>query len=212
MLELFDERLTRFERSLSAEQTSCDYGAYAEAMAFLDTIYLFSRMLLDSAAGIVRHLYKCDTGHELPKSFDDMVKKSDKCELPNGLNSVFSPCKAWFPQLKDRRDRIVHHYETYFIGFTSDPAGRKTTIQFSPREKTPTPDDEDLRSYIGMVMAGYQGFVDRLLDYWDEEFRDSHGISVFRNRTTFEGRSGNILWWAHRYGGYANDSLLISEL
>ncbi len=67
MIELFDERLTRFERSLKGEKVNCDYGAYSEAMAFLDAIYLFSRMLLDSAAGIVRHrdLNKSDKGREL---------------------------------------------------------------------------------------------------------------------------------------------------
>ena len=110
MLELFDERLKRFEATLNDERP--EFGAYSEAMAFLDAIYLLSRMLLDSTAGIVRHFYKCNEKCELPKSFDDMLKKSDKGELSDSLNEVFAGCDTWFPHLKDRRDDIVHHYET----------------------------------------------------------------------------------------------------
>jgi len=216
MLELFDERLTRFERTLKGDKVNCDYGAYSEAMAFLDAIYLFSRMLLDSAAGIVRHrdLNKSDKGRELLKSFNDMYKKSLEGKLPTNLNTVFSECKPWFPQLKDRRDAIVHEYETYFIGFGQNSEGGTTAVQFSPREKSPAIGDEVLHSYIGMVMAGYQSFVDRLLDYWDEMFRCWYGIirSVnSRTLTFFEGRSANILWWAYQYGGYRNDNMVVSE-
>ena len=216
MLELFDECLTRFERSLKGEKADCDYEAYSEAMCFLDAIYFFSRMLLDSAAGIVRHrdLNKSDKGRELPKSFNDMYKKSLEGKLPTNLNTVFSECKPWFPQLKDRRDAIVHEYETYFIGFGQNSESGTTAVQFSPREKSPAIGDEVLHSYIGMVMAGYQSFVDRLLDYWDEMFRCWYGIirSVnSRTLTIFEGRSANILWWAYQYGGYRNNNMIVSE-
>lgn len=172
MLELFDECLTRFERSLNGEKADCDYGAYSETICFLDAIYFFSRMLLDSAVGIVKHrdLDKSEKGREFPKSFDNMYKNSVKGELPNNLNKVFLECKTWFPQLVDRRDDIVHHYETYFIGFGQN----FTAMQFSPRKKTP--EIKDLRSYIGMAMAGYQRFIDGLLDYWDEMFVSWYGI------------------------------------
>jgi len=214
MLELFDERLTRFERSLKGEIANCDYGAYSEAITFLDAIYLFSRMLLDSAAGIVRHrdFNKSDKGRTLPKSFNDMYKKSLEGKLPTNLNTVFSDCKPWFPQLKDRRDAIVHEYETYLIGIGKNSEGETTAMQFSPLKKTPK--IEDLRLYIGMVMSGYQSFVDRLLDYWDEMFKCWYGIrrSVnSRTRTIFMGRSANILWWAYQYGGYRNDNMDVSE-
>ncbi len=211
LLELLGERLTRFERSLSAEKADCDFGAYTESMTLLDAIYLFSRMLLDSAAGVVRHVHKCNTGHELPKSFHKLLEKSVHGKLPNNLNAVFSSCETWFPQLKDRRDKIVHHFETPFIVLSRNSEGGRTAMQFSPREKTQPTGNEDLRSYIGTMMAGYQAFVDRLLDHWDEVFRDVHGISVFRHRITFEGQAGNILWWACRHGGYTNDSLVVIE-
>ena len=57
MLELFDENLTRSERSLNSRNICCDYDSYFKAIAFLDAIYLFSRILLDSAAGVVKHYY-----------------------------------------------------------------------------------------------------------------------------------------------------------
>lgn len=213
MLELFDERLTRFERSLKGEKVNCDYGAYSEAIAFLDAIYLFSRILLDSAAGVVRHYYNYNNkDYKLKESFNDLYNKAVDGELPNNLNKMFSECEMWFPQFRNRRVDIVHHYETYFIGIGKNSEGDTTAMQFSPRKKTQK--IEDLRSYIGMVMAGYQRFVDELLDYWDEMFRSWYGImrsANSRTTTIFEGRSANILWWAYRYGGYRNDNMVVSE-
>ncbi len=212
MLGLFDERLTCFEATLGDERP--EFGAYSEAMGFLDAIYLISRMLLDSAAGVVRHFYKCNEKRELPKSFNVMFKKSAKGELPDNLNAVFLACETWFPHLKDRRDDIVHDYETYFIGFEQNSEGKIRTIQFSPRNKTQAIRDEDLRSYIGVVMAGYQRFVDALLNHWDTTFLRWYGIVTSinsRQPTILEGRSANILWWAYRYGGYKHDSLVVDE-
>ena len=209
MLELFEERLTRFEKSLNGKKEDCDFGAYSEALAFLDAIYFFTRMLLDSVAGIVKHryFYKCDKGRELPKSFSDIYNV--KRELPEKLNKAFSTCESWFPQLKDRRDAIVHDYETYFIGFEKNSEGEMTSIQFSPQKKTP--EVKDLRFYIGMMMAGYQHFIDGLLDYWDEMFLSLYGTSSCRTQVHLLGRRANILWWAYRYGGYRNDNMIVSE-
>ena len=172
MLELFEDRLTRFEKSLKGEKANFDYGTYPEAMCFLDAIYFFSRMLLDSTAGIIRHYYNLNNrGYELDKSFDALCKKSAKGELPDNLNKVFSGCEKWFPQLKDRRDNIVHHYETYLIGLGNNIEGQTIAVQFSPYRNNHVRADEDLRSYIGMAMAGYQHFVDKLLDWLDEMFK-----------------------------------------
>jgi hypothetical protein len=212
MIELFDEHLSCFERSLNGKKKDCDYDAYFKATAFLDAIYLFSRILLDSAAGVVRHYYKYNNkGHELDKSFNTLYEKAVKGELPDNLNKVFSGCETWFPQLTTRRDDIVHYYETYFIGFERNSEGETTSIQFSPQKKTP--EVKDLRSYIGMVMAGYQRFIDGLLDYWDEMFikPNWYGTSIFRHSTHLLGRSANILWWAYKYGGYTNDNMIVSE-
>jgi hypothetical protein len=212
MLELFDERLTRFERSLNGKKEDCDFGAYSEAMCFLDAIYFFSRMLLDSTAGIIGYFYKYNNkGHELPDSFNDILEKARKGELLNNLNTTILGCETWFPQLRDRRDDIVHRYETYFIVFGQNSEGEKTAQQFSPRKNAPAKGDEDLRSYIGMVMAGYQCFIDRLLDYWDEMFIGWYNVSVFRHSTHLLGRRANILWWAYQYGGYRNDNMVVSE-
>ena len=210
MIELFDEHLTRFERSLNGKKADCDYDAYFKAIAFLDAMYLFSRILLDSTAGVVRHYYKYNNkGCELNKSFNNLYEKAVKGELPNNLNKMFSECETWFPQLRDGRDAIVHEYETNFIDIGKNSEGETTAVQFSPQKKTQ--EIQDLRSYIGMVMAGYQCFIDSLLDYWDEMFIVWYGSSISRNITILEGRSANILWWAYRYGGYRNDNMVVSE-
>ena len=208
MLGFFDDCLKRFEANRQ------EFGAYSEAMAFLDVIYLISRMLLDSAAGVVRDCYKCNREDELPKSFKDMLKKSDRGKLPDNLNAVFSGCKTWFPDLKDRRDDIVHDYETYYIGLARNERGRVMPIQLSPRNKTRAITSEDLRAYIGGVMAGYQRFVDALLDHLDTTFQRWYGVSRSadsRSSTILEGRRGNILWWAYQYGGYRHDNLVIES-
>lgn len=210
MLELFDEHLTRFEKSLNGNKADCDYDAYFKATAFLDAIYLFSRILLDSAAGVVRHCYQCNNrGLELDKSFSKLYKKAVKGKLPNNLNRVFSECEPWFSQFTERRDKIVHYYETHLIGFEMNSEGKAQAMQFSPTGKTEQ--IEDLRSYIGMVMAGYQHFVDRLLDYWDEMFIGWYGCRGGRITSISEGRRANILWWAYKHGGYTNDNMVVSE-
>ena len=85
---------------------------------------------------------------------------------------------------------------------------------FSPREHSHANLDEDLRSYIGSAMAGYQSFTDDILDYWDEMFVEWYGIVrsiASRQVTLLEGRSANILLWAYRYGGYINQEMVINE-
>lgn len=210
MLELFDERLTLNERLISGKETDCDFGAYSEAMCFLDSIYFISRTLMDSLAGVVRHYNNINNrGHEIEKSFSNLQKKAVERELPNKLNVVFVGCEKWFPQLKDRRDAIVHDYETHLIGFGMHANGNTKVTQFSLKDRTDV--IEDLRSYIGMIMAGYQCFIDKLLDYWDEMFINWYKFRVSRTTSILEGRSANILWWADRYGGYKNDKMVVIE-
>lgn len=115
----------------------------------------------------------------------------------------------WFPKFVERRDKIVHYYETHFIGFGKNSEGETKAMQFSPKKKTQ--EIEDLRSYIGMVMAGYQCFVDDLLDYWDKMFIDWYNFRVGRVTSILEGRRANILWWAYKYGEYRNDNMVVSE-
>lgn len=212
MLELIDESLERVETTLHSQHP--DYRAYSEAIVFLDAIYLFLRMLLDSVAGIIRHFYQYNEKKELPKSFDDLLKKAGKKYLPETLDSALLKCHNWFPLLKDRRDDIVHNYETYLIGFSHNSESKAITLMFSPREKSHAKLDEDLRSYIGGVLAEYQRFTDDLLDHWDEMFAKWYGIVASiasRQLTLLEGRSANILWWAYRYGGYRNKEMVVDE-
>jgi hypothetical protein len=208
MLERFEERLIHFEASLNNDKKDNDFSAYSEAITFLDAIYLFSRILLDSVAGTVRHFHNNNNeNQQIKESFNDLYTKAIEGKLPNkNLNTLFAECKTWFPQFKTRRDDIVHYYETYLIGFDRNSEGDTIAMQISPTQKTQM---EDLRSYIGMVMAGYQHFIDGLLDYWDEAFKIWYGVNVFRNPTILLGQRANILWWACRYGGYRNVNIQI---
>lgn len=210
MLDLFEERLKLVEATL--QDKGQDFCAYADALAFLDIIYLLSRMLLDSTAGVVRHFYKLGIRHELPASFNDMFKKSIAGKLPDSLNPVFTACGTWFPLMRDRRDAIVHHCETGLIGFDRDTEGRRRFVQFSTRNTPPSTPKEDVRVYLGSVLAGYQQFIDALLDHWDAVFNQWYGIGASihsRHSTILEGRAGNILWWAYHYGGYRHDRLVV---
>ncbi len=209
MIELFDESLTRFEKSLKGEKADCDFDAYFMAIAFLDTIYIFTRMLLDSVVGIVNEYNKEGRLHDNFSKiyYEEFVKGN----LTNELNTVFSACESWFPQFNIRRNDIVHRYETNFIVFRQNSEGERIAQQLSPQKNTQNIEDEDLRSYIGMVMAGYQCLVDKLLDYWDKMFLSWYGMSVSRHSTAFLGRSANILWWAYQYGGYRNYNMVVSE-
>ncbi len=213
ILEFLDERLKGVENTLNDRNP--DYAAYSEAMVFLDAIYLFSRMLMDSVAGIIKHFYKFNTiNDELPKSFNNLIKNSGQDKFPKSLDSALQKCRQWFPQLKERRDDIIHHYETYFIGFSQNSEGQMLTSQLSPRDRTRAIRNEDIRSYIGGVLAGYQDFIDSLLDHWDEMFKNWFGIiksNSSRQLTILEGKSANILWWAYKYGGYKNKEMIVEE-
>ena len=100
----------------------------------------------------------------------------------------------------------MHRYETNFIGLVRNHNGGIGFEQFSPFDgKSP----EDLHSYIGTVMAGYQRFVDRLLDHLDEMLGTWCGIRGSRSSTSFADGAGNILRWAYEYGGYRNDTMTI---
>ena len=165
MLQILEDRLVRAENTLNSPKP--DFQAYAEAIVFLDAIYLFMRQLLDSVAGIVRHFHKFNEKEELPKSFDDLLKKACAKELPEKLAAALQKCQRWFPSLKDRRDDIVHHYETYLIGISKNADDKVTFHMFSPRNNSRANVDEDLRSYIGGVLADYQRLTDDILDYWD---------------------------------------------
>ena len=103
LLELLEERLTRIEAALPRKDDSV-FIAYAEALVFLDAVYIFTRMALDSVAGIIECLYKQYARETLPPRFKDMLNLSTKGGLPGSLNAVFSSAGNWFRQFRDRRE------------------------------------------------------------------------------------------------------------
>ena len=109
--------------------------AYTEAMTFMDTSYIFIRCLLDDVAGIAEYFYKVNGSANLPQSFSDLLKKSEKRGVPQELISLLQSCREWFPELKKERDGIIHDYETKLIGFVKNP--KKGGVDLHPilREK-----------------------------------------------------------------------------
>ncbi len=206
LLELLEGRLTRLERSLEGKKEDFDYGAYPEAMFFLDAFYMFSRMLMDITEGVVKHFHRYNfDGDILPDSFDDIFKKAKKEELPGNFNKVFSGVEKWFPDLRQRRVGIVHGYETLLLCLKKESDGEITAHQLSSIRKNHSGEPEEIRSYIGKVMAGYQSFVDKLLDYWDE----MRECKPPRSPSILAGQMANILWWASQYGRYENKNMIV---
>ncbi len=228
MLELLGNRLEQMEGDVKDINPGKDLGpfskAYSEAMTFMDATYIFLRALLDDVTAIIEYFYKSNKALSVPQSFDDLLKKAKAGKLPEELALILQPCQEWFPQLRDQRDDIVHRYETNLIGFVLNPKKRGwTSVQFSGRrsrsnEQSVVPmmrgEGVGIHAYLGLLLANYQRFIDDLLDLWDRKFYEWYGIvSSHKSRpvTMLEGRSANILLWAHRHGGYTNSDMSIDD-
>lgn len=228
MLELLGPRLEQIEKDVKDVSPGKDLGsfskAYSEAMTFTDATYIFLRALLDDATAIIEYFYKSNNVQGLPQSFDDLLKKSKAGKLPKELALIVQPCSEWFSQLKNRRDDIIHNYETNLIGFVFNPKkGGWTSIQFSGRRSRseehpffPMMGGEGvgIHTYLGVLLANYQRFIDDLLDLFDKKFYKWYGIVSSRNSrsmTILEGRSANMLRWANEYGGYTDNEMIIEK-
>jgi hypothetical protein len=218
MLELLDKRLEKIERGVKDFGLEKDLGpfskAYTEAMTFMDTTYIFVRCLLDDVAGVIEYFYKAKKIANLPQSFDDLLKKSQKGGIPQELTLLLQPCREWFPELKKERDGIIHEYETKLIGFVRNPKKCGwTSIQFSGKSSAPAA-GVGIRTYVGVLLADYQCFIDDLLDFLDRKFGEWYGIVISRNSRTptiLDGKVANMLLWAADYGGYKDEEMIISR-
>jgi hypothetical protein len=234
LLELLGNRLEQMEESVKDINPGKDLGpfskAYSEAMTFTDATYIFMRALLDDVTGIIEYFYKSNGVPDLPQSFFDLLKKTRAANapqkakarnVPEELIAVLEPCQQWFPELREERDSIIHHYETKLIGFVLNPKkGGWTSIQFSGRRSrskhpaSPIVQSEGvgIHTYLGLLLANYQRFIDDLLDFWDKKFYEWYGIVSSRSSrplTILEGRSANMALWAHKYGKYIDDEMTI---
>jgi len=220
MLELLDNRLKQIEDYVKNIDPAKDIApfskGYSEAMTFMDTTYIFLRSLLDDVAGIIEYFYKTNKVTDVPRSFYDLLKKAKAGRVSKELIGILQPCQEWFPKLKKDRDGIIHDYETSHIGFVLDPKkGGWTSIQFSG--KTPGIMESGgvgIHTYLGVILANYQSFIDDLLDLWDRKFLEWYGIVSSRKSrpsSILEGINGNMLLWAYDYGGYTDNEMIISR-
>ena len=214
LLSYLDDTLRVLEET-PITATQFPYQAYAEAKVFLKSCYIFFLVLLDDIGGIIRYFYqKNEPTVEVKKTFGDLLVKANKGILPSGeLSELVKTADSWFPEVKRRRDDLVHKYETLLISFRQNPDGRNIAGQFSTKE-IHTRDYEDIRDYFGFVLCQYHKFIDSLLDHFDNKFQAWYGIvrgKSSRTTSIIEGNAGIVLWWAHRYGNYRNDDLHVIE-
>jgi hypothetical protein len=187
------------------------YLAYAEARVFLKAFFIFLRILLDDLSGIIEYFYKANKRLGRIKGFDDLLKKADKSKLPEGLSKLLRPRRSWFQELKRIRDDLVHNYDSILISFKQNGEGRNVLGHFNTKERTPYI-YEDTRKYIGLALSEYQGFIDDLLDHFDERFKDWYGIVQSKTSRTTTIIEGDImLCWAYKYGNYRNQALQVDE-
>lgn len=191
------------------------YQAYAEAKVFLKSCYIFFLVLLDDIAGIIEYFYKKNEPTvEVKKKFGDLLVKANKAGLSsNELSKLVKTANLWFPEVKRRRDDLVHQYETLLISLKQNQDGRNIAGQFSTKQ-IHTRDYEDIRDYFGFVLCEYHKFIDSLLDHFDNKFQAWYGIvrgKSSRTTSIIEGNAGIMLWWAYRYGNYRNNDLRVIE-
>lgn len=191
------------------------YQAYAEAKVFLKSCYVFFLVLLDDVAGIIEYFYrKNEPTVEVKKGFSDLLNKANKNKLSSSeLSELVKTANLWFPEVKRRRDDLVHKYEILLVSLKQNSNGGNIAGQFSTKE-IPARNYEDIRHYFGFVLCEYQKFIDNLLDHFDNKFEAWYRMGRGRSSRTnchYIGSAGIMLWWAYRYGNYRNSDLHVIE-
>lgn len=211
MLIYLDSKLRILENK---PPDAMDYQAYADAIVFLRAAYVFFRILLDTLAGVIRYFYKKNEQINLPSSFNHFLKKEENSKLPKDLSVILKKARVWFPQLRDRRDDLVHHYGHFLILFRKNKNGASILEHFDMAKANKFRNYGDIRQYFGFLLSGYQRLIDDLLDHFDTKFRTWYGIiasRLSRTQTQMEGNAACMLWWAAKYGDYKHPDLVIQE-
>lgn len=213
MLAYLDDKLTVLEETpLTSSQFN--YQGYAEAGVFLKASYLFFRILLDDIAGIIEYFYKKNEPKVYrgqKKGLDALLKKARNGKLPEDLSKLLEYPSSWFTEMTERRDDLVHNYESLLITFEQGKDGKNILGHFSTKGYT-SKALGDIRDYFGYVLCEYQKFVDNLLDHFDTKFGDWYKINKsWRNSTIMVGYVAIPLWWAYKYGNYRHNDLQVSE-
>jgi hypothetical protein len=209
LLRLIDERLRILERRpLPSFENIKDFDFIAdvETIVLLKALYVHVRIYLDAISGVIRYFHR---QMNLPKSFNDLLKKLQKRAIPDDLFQVLSLAPNWFKKFKDTRDDLVHHYEDFLLLFNANVIHHASLSKIKGNRAF---DYGSIRSCVGEFLKNIQIMIDRLLDHFDKKFFDWYGFvqsSASRSRTIIEG--GYMLYWAHKYGGYSHPELQISE-
>lgn len=196
------------------EPKNIDLMAYSGARVYLKSAYIFYRILMDSLAAVIEYFYKENEKINLPSSFHRLLKKQEKGNLPNELSRAIQKALSFFPDLKSRRDDLVHNYQSFLLIFQKDRKGETfldhTYLNFSKMQDMETLGS--IRDYVGFLLKSYQELIDSLLDLFDSKFEVWYGIvrgHNSRTETIMEDLSGYMLWWASVYGKYQNSNLQI---
>jgi len=189
------------------------YQDYADAIVFLKVTYMFYRILLDTLAGVIAYFYKKNERINLPHSFHDLLKKSKNWQkFPNDLNFIFEKAHIWFPEFKERRVDLVHHYKSFLILLKKNKSGEYILEHSNRSYGNKFKNFGEIREYIGFLLCVYQQLIDDLLDHFDTKFKDWYGIIAGRSSRTQGSREGDMLWWwAVKYGNYKHSDLKIKE-
>jgi hypothetical protein len=213
VLRYLDSRLKILENNKLP--LSEKYQDFADAVVFLKCTYIFYRILLDTIARIIRYFYRENEGIELPDSLFMPPDKSKKREnIPKDLSVILNKVYIWFPELKDRRDDLVHDCESFLILFEGNKSGMNMLKHSNITPKKEIKSFGRIREYIGFLLCEYQKLIDNLLDHFDSKFKIWYGIvasKASRSSSMMEWNSANMLWWAVKYGGYKNPDLRLIE-
>jgi hypothetical protein len=214
MLSYLDAKLTILEETPLVAGQQIDYQAYSESRSFLKVCYLLIRILFDDVAGVIKYFYdKNEPNSGATQSFNDLLKKAQKEELPEDLSKLLKRTIVHFPEMRRRRGELEHFYESLLISFEQGKDGKTILGHFSTKGRT-TKEYGDIRQYFGIILCEYQTLIDNLLDLFDNKFEDWYGIvrgKSSRRLTTKQGCTALPLWWAYKYGGYRHTDLQVSE-
>ncbi len=189
------------------------YQDFADAAVFLKCTYIFYRILLDTIARIIRYFYWENEGIKLPHELFLPPDKSKKSEIiPKDLSVILNKVYIWFPEIKDRRDDLVHDCESFLILFEGNKSGMNMLKHSNITPKKEIKSFGRIREYIGFLLCEYQKLIDNLLDHFDTKFKDWYKIIAGRSSRTQTQREGDMLWWwAEKYGNYKHPDLKIKE-
>ena len=212
MLSYLHAKLTILEETPLIAGQQIDYQAYSEARSFLKVCYLLIRILFDDVSGVIKYFYdKNEPNSGVTKSFETLLNKAKKGNLPKDLSILLSQTIEHFPEMRKRRVDLEHDYESMLVSFRRDEDGKTIPGHFGTKERN-TKEYGDIRQYFGFILSEYQKLIDNILDHFDTKFMDWYRFKPPRaSKIIAEGYAGIMLWWAYKYGNYRPKDLVVIE-